>query len=224
MEGIFEIGGGRATNQLISLDTETLGRWDYSIVLSIGAVGGDVTKPVSFEELVRNGFFMKLDAKEQKRLGRKTCATTVEWWRNQKTHIQEMSLLPSGYDESVTVIRDKLLEFFKKFGEPSDLFMADRNLFDFRKLQHIIEEDCKQVEPWDYHNLGDFSSMFKAWGAGRYGGINANDIAPRHGFQYHNPVHDAALDWLRTQHTLVRIGVVTMPENTRFNGLYYEAA
>lgn len=223
MSGIFEVRGGVGTNQLISLDTETLGRWDDAIVLSIGATGGDVTKPVSFEELVDNGFFMKLDAKEQKRLGRATCQTTLDWWRKQSAEITKMSMLPSANDESVMDIRGKLLAFFEKYGDPKDLFMADRNLFDFRKLQHIIEINCNQVEPWDYHNLGDFSSMFKAWGAGRYGGINANDIAPRFGFQYHNPVHDAALDWLRTQHTLVRIGVIEMPDTHRFNGLYYEA-
>jgi hypothetical protein len=221
MQNIFDCKGG-GTNNLISLDTETLSKWSDAVVLSIGVTGGDITIPTTFEQLLERGSFIKLDSREQKRLGRITSADTVAWWKTQNKENIIKSFLPSDNDILITTLKELLAQKFVDLCGEGNRVYADRNLFDFSKLQHMFEETLKTEIPWDYHNLNDFSTMFKSWGVGRYATIFPNDIPPRFGFMYHDPLHDAALDWLRTQHALVKIGVLDFGDSYRFNGLFYE--
>lgn len=221
MSTIFDCKGG-GTNQLVTLDTETLSKWSDAVVLSIGVTGGDITIPTTFNELIESGSFIKLDAKDQSILGRKTSPDTVDWWRKQSQENKIASFYPCENDIKISQLKGILIKKFEELCGTGNRVYADRNLFDFSKLQHMFEETLKTEIPWDYHNLFDFATMFKSWGVGCYASIFPNDIPPRFGFIYHDPLHDAALDWLRTQHALVKIGVLDFGEEYKFNGLFYE--
>lgn len=217
----------RKSTVLCSLDSETLTRWDDAIILSVAAVTEDITVPWSFQELVDRAWFAKLDATEQSKAGRKADTHTKSWWGQQSEEAKRMSLYPSPDDLQMeqlyrsldTHLEDKP----KELGvERKEIEYADRNLFDFRKLQHMFEVTMGKEVLWNYHNLRDFTTMLESLGDKRYGRIYPNDIPPRFGFIYHDPRHDAALDWLRVQDIMVRLGFIELPKNYQFNGLFYE--
>lgn len=215
-------------SNLVSLDSETLSKWDDAIVLSLGACVGNLLEPTSFDELIAHSLFLKFDITDQKKAGRLAMHDTKEWWRSDKSNeeARKVSLYPNP-ELDLTMERgiEILTDWINALpGDKSQYMFADRNLFDFRKLQHMIEVTLNKPgqEPWDYHNLMDFSTMFKSWGFDRYVGIYPSKIPPRFNFCYHNPVHDAALDWLRMQHAGVKLGLIEFEVETKFNGLYYE--
>lgn len=210
---------------LISLDSETLSRWDDAVMLSFSMVGAPIDQAISFEQLCNEALFVKLDAKEQKDVYKhRTDKKTIDWWRNNPSvEAKNKSLKPTDVDCSVKLIPLMMKEWMDKMGfDFKTAEYADRNLFDWNKLQYIFETDLQMDVPWNYHNQLDFSSVFKAWGMDRYAGIYPNDIPARFKFVYHNPVHDAALDWLRMQHAMVKLGIIEFPDNYIFNGLFYE--
>lgn len=190
-------------------DSETLGRWDDAIVLSFAAVIADLTKRRTLQELVDNHcIFIKLDAKEQERLGRKKEQNVVEWWlgnekRNPSEEARRVSLYPTADDRSIFDLSSEISLQTKSLGiDPRTIDWCDRNLFDLRKAQHIIEVTCGQFssEPWDYHHVFDVVSWLRGVGVqDRYAGMKPWEIE---GFVYHDPRHDAALDFLRIQWVL----------------------
>lgn len=200
------------SNFLAVADSETLGRWDPAIMLSWATTIADLAKKYTFMELVEERtFFIKLDAAEQMRLGRETDKSTMDWWKGIDTkygpseEARSVSLRPSADDTSVFQLADNIRIGCHRLGvDPRAIDWCDRNLFDLRKAQHIIEVTCNQYgnEPWDYHQTFDVVSWLKGVGqTDRYAGVKAWEIE---GMVYHDPRHDAALDWLRIQKTMVQ--------------------
>lgn len=200
-----------ASNFLAVMDSETLGRWDDAIVLSVAVTIADLTKAYTFQQLVdERTFFIKLDASEQRRLGRQTDKSTMDWWQGVNTkhgpseEAKAVSLRPSADDRSVFTLADDIRVGCHRLGiDPTKVDWCDRNLFDLRKVQHIIEVTCGQYgsEPWDYHHTFDVVSWLKGVGqTDRYAGVKSWELE---GMLYHDPRHDAALDWLRIQKTMV---------------------
>ena len=55
----------------VVLDLETLGSVNNSVILSVGMVAVDSTKDYTFDELIKDGYYAKLDVKSQVDAGRK---------------------------------------------------------------------------------------------------------------------------------------------------------
>ncbi|AIX13021.1 dexA exonuclease A [Erwinia phage phiEa2809] len=199
------------SNYLAVADSETLGRWDTAIMLSWATTLADLTKKYEFLELVEDHtFFIKLDASEQMKLGRETDKPTMDWWqsggkRGPSEEAKAVSLRPSANDRSIFTLADDIRVGCHRLGiDPRSVDWCDRNMFDLRKAQHIIEVTCGQDsnEPWHYHDTFDIVSWLKGVGqTDRYAGVKAWEIE---GMVYHDPRHDAALDWLRVQKTMVQ--------------------
>lgn len=188
------------------LDTETLARYDDAIVLSVGLVVADINREYTFDELVaKQSLFFRLDAVEQARRGRKREARTIEWWKSDKS-VSDAAREKSFYSKPDTVftrledIGKVMSNFCRELGvEPRGIMWFDRNAFDFKKLQHIIEIECGQVdqEPWHYHNTTEIVSFLRGCGVtDRYAGVRPSDYPQ---MVYHDPVHDSVLDFLRIQ-------------------------
>jgi len=198
------------SNNLAVMDCETLGRWDDAIVLTCAVTAADLTKKYEFLDLVKDHTFMiKLNAAEQMKMGRVTDKPTMEWWQGIGTkygpseEAKAVSLRPHPDDRSVMTLSDDIRVGMHRLGiDPTSLDWCDRNLFDLRKVQHIIEVTCNQYDnvPWDYHHTFDVVSWLKGVGQlDRYAGVKAWELE---GMVYHDPRHDAALDWLRIQKTM----------------------
>lgn len=198
------------SNHLAVMDSETLGRWDDAVILSAAVTIADLTKAYTFQQLLdERTFFIKLDATEQFKLGRKTDAPTMEWWRgtgkrNPTDAARAVSLTPYPDDRSIFTLSDDIRVGCHRLGiDPTAVDWCDRNLFDLRKVQHVIEVTCNQYDnvPWDYHHTFDIVSWLKGVGqTDRYAGVKAWELE---GMLYHDPRHDAALDWLRVQKTMI---------------------
>lgn len=197
------------SDYLAVADSETLGRWDDAVVLSWATTVANLTKRYTLQELVdKHTFFIKLNVEEQLNLGRVKDKETVEWWlgtgkRHPCQEAREVSLFPRDTDTSIFQLADDIRKGCHRLGvDPRAVDWCDRNLFDLRKAQHIIEVTCKQYsnEPWDYHQTFDIVSWLKGAGqSDRYAGIKAWELE---GMVYHDPRYDAALDWLRIQKTM----------------------
>lgn len=191
-------------------DSETLGRWDDAVMLTFAVTAANLTKAYTFQDLLdHHTFLIKLDVREQIALGRKVDKDTREWWygnekRNPVEAAREVSLYPKPDDISIYQLADEIVKGCHRIGvEPKSVDWCDRNMFDLRKAQHIIEVTCKQPgrEPWHYHNTFDIVSWLKGMGqTDRYAGVKPWEVE---GMLYHDPRHDAALDFLRVQKTLV---------------------
>ncbi len=203
------------TYDLVVADSETLSRWDDAIMLSIAMTHGDLRKPYTVEQLVEERtFFMKFDSVEQAKLGRKTEPHTVNWWKSDK--VCEEARKVSFYtdkarDESIRDFARKYTAWAHILGfDPYNTIHADRNLFDMRKLQHIINVTLgEEHHPWHYHDVEDISTRMKSYTGDRYGNI---DIRKLEGAVYHDPRWDAAVDWYRTQQVGVQLGLVELEE------------
>lgn len=200
------------TFELMVCDTETADRWDDALVFSAAFTHGDLRKPYTLEELVEERtFFYKFNAREQLKAGRKVSQGTIDWWKSDK--VSEIARIVSFYpsevnDKPMAGFHDEYLIWCHKMMlEPKNIIHTDRNLFDLRKLQHIIEVTLGGYadEPWDYHKIIDVTSTLRAWGADRYAGVDARTLP---GMVYHDPRFDAALDWLRVQATAVKCGLL----------------
>lgn len=198
-----------ASNLLAVADSETLGRWDDAAMLSWAFTIADLTKRYTLQQLVEEKtVFIKLNVEEQLKLGRVKDKETVEWWlgkgkRNPCEIAKAVSLYPKADDISIFQLSDEIRKGCHRLGvDPRSVDWCDRNLFDLRKAQHIMEVTCKQYssEPWDYHHTFDIVSWLKGIGQqDRYAGIKAWELE---GMVYHDPRYDAALDFLRIQKTL----------------------
>ncbi len=197
---------------LVVGDCETLSRWSDSVILSAAFVGGDIRKKTSFKELCETALFMKFEATEQRALGRKAERITLDWWGSPKVceeaRIQSLYADPAR-DISIREFSERFTSWLRveRLIEPKTAYMMDRNLFDFSKLQHMVEVTLGGDQPWDYHNVMDVTSYLRAWGLGRYGTVDKNSIE---GFVYHDPIHDSALDWLRIQDGAVKLGIIEL--------------
>ena len=204
------------TTEVVVFDSETLGRWDDSIILSVAATHGDLSIPFSVEQLIEERtFFMKFSATEQRKAGRQSQQAVIDWWKSNKVsdEARAVSLRPTPDDVSMLHFVPEYIKWaHKMLFEPKKVIHTDRNLFDLSKLQHMIEMTLGQEshEPWHYHNIIDVTSTLRAWGADRYAGI---DIRKLNGVVYHDPRYDAAIDWLRLQATAKKLGILEVKES-----------
>jgi hypothetical protein len=182
------------------VDLETLGMGSETVILGLGLTLGRYDTPLTFDQMVSEGLYLKFNVKEQLARGRKTSERVVKWWYQQSKEAQEI-LRPRPDDVSLYDIDKYLLEFFKKRGLESIHFcdLYDRNCFDLSKIQYLYEEDLKRDVPWNYHNTFDIPTAFRFMGFERYAGVKVEDVP---GCVYHNPLHDAALDHLRLYNVL----------------------
>jgi hypothetical protein len=69
---------------MFGLDIETLGIESTSVILSIGIVYVNDISPKSFDDVIKNSIFLKLDAKEQiEKYNRTVDSDTLKWWKKQ---------------------------------------------------------------------------------------------------------------------------------------------
>lgn len=197
------------TNFAAVIDSETLARYDDAIVLSLGVVIADIDKDYTFDQLVNEqSLFLRFDAVEQAKRGRVREKRTLEWWLTDKSvsDAARRKSLTTPPETPYTALEDigSLVSLFcrEKGAEPRGIMWFDRNAFDFKKIQHIIEITCGQIdqEPWHYHHTTEIVSFFRGCGiTDRYAGVKPGDYPQ---MVYHDPVHDSVLDFLRLQKVL----------------------
>ena len=183
----------------IVLDIETLGSVNNCVVLSVGMVAVDSSKDYTFEELIENGYYAKLDVKSQVDAGRKIYKDTLEWWGEQGKAAQHI-LKPSPKDMHWSKLRKNMILWLDEQGIDTHTVKAYSrgSHFDFGILHDIfrITEGCSQPElPWRFWNILDSKTVVltllnkDSWELG---------VEPE-GFIHHNALHDAAREYLNME-------------------------
>lgn len=181
---------------IVVYDVETLGVFDDSIILSMGAVAFDPEKEYTFADLIKpeNSFFCKIDAASQKKMGRKSYASTInEFWKQQPLAVQQRSLLPSPQDISPGAAVEALRRWLKEKGateKESTIFT--RGSLDYSATQHLCQITLGVEVPVPYWTIRDVRTAVDLLSGSKNGYCRVSkDVSA---CIKHDPVHDCALD------------------------------
>lgn len=83
---------------MLALDIETLDIRSSAVVLSVGMTYIRDNTPQSYEAILNNSIFIKMDVKPQIAMGRTVGTTTVDWWGRQAEIVKKKSYYPSDKD------------------------------------------------------------------------------------------------------------------------------
>ena len=186
----------------VVLDLETLGSVNNSVILSVGMVAVDSTKDYTFDELIKDGYYAKLDVKSQVDAGRKIHKDTLQWWSEQGEAAQHI-LKPSPKDMHWSKLRENMISWLTDQGvDIHKVKVYSRGShFDFGLLHDLfrITEGVSQDDlPWRYWNIHDSKTVVftllgrDVWDMG---------VEPE-GFIHHDCLHDAAREYLTIQTAL----------------------
>jgi len=90
-------------NKIFSLDIETLGVESTSVILSVGILYISDTRTRSYQDVLENSIFIKINAKDQIENYKRTVdKNTIEWWKKQGDLQRKYSYVPSSKDVPVT--------------------------------------------------------------------------------------------------------------------------
>lgn len=176
-------------------DVETLGVESNSVILSAALVYFDPEQEPTFEQMIENACFVKLNSKDQiERLGRTVTTSTLEWWQNQHEHVRKTSLYPRADDliaeDAITVLHN----FMNKTPNANKHTMWARGSLD----QLVIDSLCTKVgmaEITGYNMWRDVRTAVDCLtgSTNGYCGVE-HPTFQRHNVIKHHPVHDCALD------------------------------
>jgi hypothetical protein len=193
------------------MDTETLGRFDSSIILSIAvlkvpddpgfdpfeAYGGfDGKDPATFIPQ-ENWIYLKLERSEQKELGRTVCPETMEWWKGQKDR-EALEVLSNKGVLPCHEAWKSITKFLRSTGFTKDDVVFSRRLFESKLWEHFcktLSGKYKDVfNPISYWQFLDPASICFLLGEDANNGITIADF-PK--FHKHHALYDVFLDMLR---------------------------
>ncbi len=182
------------------LDIETLDTEQTSVVLSIGIIHMPSPEPMSFEDILSRGLFVKLDSRSQISAGRTTSKDTMDWWSKQPKEIQQKNLIPSKDDLHAAEAISKIKEYIKDRDSSKRLTCFTRGSFDSVILDHLCKKTLG-VEPlfkfWEYRDVRTAIDIIYAETSNRsYVKIDESRCPGANKWmnEKHSPDVDAALD------------------------------
>ena len=186
----------------VILDIETLGNVNNCVILSVGMVAVDSTKDYTFDELIKEGYYAKLDVKGQVDAGRTIQKDTLRWWGEQGKAAQHI-LAPSPKDMHWSKLRENMISWMTDQGIDTHKVKcySRGSHFDFGILHDLfrITEGVSQDDlPWRYWNIHDSKTVVLTL-LGR--DVWDLDVEPE-GFIHHDCLHDAAREYLTIQSAL----------------------
>ena len=127
---------------IFCFDVETLGVESTSVILSYAIVYFDPEKENSYQDLLDNTLFAKLDVKDQiKNYGRTMDKPVMTWWGKQHDWVRKVSLDPSPNDMSVDVALDVLDKYISRFPNRDQQTFWARGTLDSACLESL----CRSV-------------------------------------------------------------------------------
>lgn len=183
----------------LSIDTETLGLRENTVVLSLGVAAFQMKQGASndFERYIERGFHVKFNVKDQLlNWKRTTDQSTIDWWKQQEPVAQKI-LKPS--EEDVSMEEGLLLfnDWIKTSGYDwkKSYVWSRGTYFDFPKIEHMYFQSGVKCgfNTWKIRDTRTFIDILTGSENGAY--------EPRGGFPKsfvkHDALHDAAMDAYR---------------------------
>ena len=131
----------------VMVDLETLGTLPGSVILSIGAVLFDPTKPV--EECLGKEFYCVVSKEDSLAHGLTTSQDTLDWWMKQPPEARQV-LADARSDEKADTLQDAL-GMLSQFILPSHKVWSNGANFD-QPLLDVAYSKIEQSIPWKYYN------------------------------------------------------------------------
>lgn len=194
-------------------DLETLGiKERNTVILSIGIVAFDIETISSFDQLVANGFYRKIDPVAQLKNGDAYSKETMEWWAKQSPKARALAFEPSKEDISVEQAFREAADWIKKSGyDYKNSYVWSRGTaFDFPKIEYRFDQiGVMPINLWKVRDIRTAIDIM----TGSTNGIYELDSEFLPNFVYHHALHDCAKDAVAMQHIFSKV-VLTMNEDT----------
>jgi hypothetical protein len=176
-------------------DVETLGVESTCVVLSAALIHFDPEKRPTYQDLLDDACFVKLNAKDQiERLKRSIDAGTLEWWKKQHEYVHSVSFKPSSQDMFAEDAIETLHNYMNKVPNAQNQTMWARGSLDQMAIDSLATKLDMQVLT-GYAMWRDVRTAVDIL----YGTTNGyceidHPLFNRTNVIKHHPVHDCALD------------------------------
>lgn len=180
----------------VIIDIETMNNTNRSVILSVGMVAIDSSIDYEFDELIKGGYYAKLDAKSQAQNGRSIGKQTLEWWKTQGESASHV-LTPKRDDMHWKNLMNDMIFWLEKEGVNRNKakFYSRGSHFDFAVLNDLFRIDLgvdEMTTPWRYWNIHDSKTVVDT--------LLGHDVKVEpEGFIHHHALHDAAREYLKIQ-------------------------
>lgn len=180
---------------MFMFDIETLGVESNAVVLSAALIHFDPEKRPTYQDLLDNALFVKLNSKDQvKRLGRTVDLGTLEWWQNQHEYVRSVSLDAKDSDLLAEDAIAQLHDYMNKVSGAQKQTMWARGSLDQMAIDSLSKK--LDMQPITGYNMWrDVRTAVDLL----YGTTNGyveveHPLFNRAAVIKHHPVHDCALD------------------------------
>lgn len=181
--------------KIFIFDVETLGVESNAVILSAALLHFDPEKRPTYQNLLDNACFVKLNAKDQaKRLGRTVDVGTLEWWANQHEYVRSVSFDSQPTDLYAEDAIKELHNYMNKIINANGQTMWARGSLD----QMVIDSLAKKLDMQPLSGYAQWRDVRTAVDL-LYGSTNGyveieHPLFNRASVIKHHPVHDCALD------------------------------
>lgn len=183
----------------LAIDTETLGVTDNAIITSIAVTPFRLTdKDATFESLLEKTFFMKINAKTQNKLYKRTAdKSTLDWWNKQSDKVKSYSFKSCPDDAHPKAALIALNKFIKDTEyDWHNSYVFERGMgFDTTKMQSLYQA-CDVKMGFNFWRAREIRTINDLIGDVSNGKWEPDEGRPD-GFIEHHAKHDAALDAYR---------------------------
>lgn len=180
------------------VDMETLGKADNSVILSIGVLACPEPPITDMIELVRRGYYVKLNREQQIKAGRTADKETIEWWKNQSDSARDV-MASTNLKDIVQAQLEIRSYFFENGYSRNESRIWSRGMIDQRWWQSLCKT-CQQLNP----DITDFLP-FHLWRDIRTvleiltGDPNCNNMVNTASMIKHHALYDCAADYIKLQ-------------------------
>lgn len=173
-------------------DVESLGTRENSVILSWALVSFQPDEDFTYDSLIENAYFDKLDVKDQFRAGREKDDSTIEWWRKQTKEARKMSLIPDPErDLPMLDAYHNMVNYLKKTGHRRNSIIWTRGSMDWTLLEHMCAINLNVLTPWLYNQVRDVRTAVDLLTGSSNGYCT---VLPEAGVPDNVPKHDPVVD------------------------------
>jgi 3' exoribonuclease, RNase T-like len=182
------------------LDIESLSVESTTVILSIGMLYVKDTNPKTYQELLDESIFLKLNAKEQvENYNRVVDSETLKWWAKQSDMTKKRSFVPSEKDLSVGLALDTLRLWCDKVGDRNKDMVWVRGSLDQMALDSLTKV-AGRTSIFPYNSYRDIRTaidiLYPETSKNGYVDIDTNLCSgfDRSQVHKHSPEYDCAFD------------------------------
>ena len=180
---------------MFMFDVETMDTESTAVILSLAIVQFEPSEKPTYQELLDKTLFIKLDAKEQIKVFKRSInKDTIEWWAKQHEYARSISVTPSANDVSSLEAVETLKRYINMYPNGSTQAFWARGALDSMAIDSLCRN--LDIDPiTSYYNWRDVRTAIDLL----YGTTNGYCDVDHPEFNRdlvikHHPSHDVCLD------------------------------